>query len=302
MTRTTDVSDSGGQALRPLGFAGAVTRQFALLWVSRRPPLLALGMFAIVMLIEVWPSPLARLVKAWPFWLVLVGPVWALAVWHKEEPSSRRYMWSQPVDRAVHSLARVAAGLGWLWIACVALVGLGYLVALFDGNAGQLGHLGVASWVSLFTAPVIGYLAVSCLTVASDYPMRWLMGILLGPPLVLGVLDAWLGFADRMLAAVRPVAAWGITSVLVGPWTTDANRILVALEAADSAKIRFAFVESTWWMATILWAVGFGMVLFVLASRHPDGFHRRRRKVNQPDLMVIAGPTRAGRPGTPTFP
>lgn len=278
MTPTVNPSPLAPQPPHPLGFNRTAIRQFVLLWLSRRPLLLAVGAFAILLLIDVWPSPLARLLSAWPFWLVLGGPVWALAVWYNEEPSRRRYMWSQPVGRAAHSLARVASGLGWLWMTCGGLVGVGYLVALFDGDAAQFAQLRAASWVSLITAPAIGYLAVSCIAVASDYPLRWLLGLLLCPPLVLATLDAWLGLADRMIEAFQGVAAWDITSVLVGPWTTDTNRIRVALDATESPKMTFAFVESTWWMATALWMVGFGAILMVMASRHPDGFSRRRRR------------------------
>ncbi|NIU77485.1 MAG: hypothetical protein GWN71_29205, partial [Gammaproteobacteria bacterium] len=47
-----------------------------------------------------------------------------------------------------------------------------------DGEAWQLAEIGVGGWLNFFTGPLIGYLAVSILTVPSDYPIRWFFGLL----------------------------------------------------------------------------------------------------------------------------
>ncbi len=114
MERVTERSEP-----RPLGFGAAFVRQFGLLWSSRRPLLLMVALLALLVLAgDPWSTdPKARLFTFWPLWLVIVGPVWAFTVFSNEGPSARLYHWSLPVDRAAHTLARLAAGLAWLWIA-----------------------------------------------------------------------------------------------------------------------------------------------------------------------------------------
>jgi hypothetical protein len=138
---------------RPLDFGQALARQFALLWASRRPLLLGLALLAVLVLAgEPWSDDvLARLLTPWPVWLGLAGPVWAFAVFHNEGPSARMYHWSMPVNRTVHTLARLGAGILWLWLLLAGLVAVGAIMAVLAETI--LEPLLVGDW-GLFVAMV----------------------------------------------------------------------------------------------------------------------------------------------------
>lgn len=268
---------------RPIGFGGAFVRQFRLLWTSRRPLLLGVALLALLVLAgEPWSGDeKARLFTYWPIWLVLIGPAWAFAVFYNEGPSQRLYHWSLPTGRPQHTAARIAAGVAWLWLIFALLIAAGAMVAAADGDLWQFGEIGVAGWVNFFTGPLIGYLGVSALTVASDYPLRWFFGIIFAVPLTLSVLAEWLGLEELVRTLLKPLAdpQWGLFPVLVGGLGSAAARLDNTLRAAaspDFVATEPAAVEH-WWLATPLWVLLFAVLVVLLASRHPDTFPRLRR-------------------------
>lgn len=268
---------------RPVGFGGAFVRQFRLLWTSRRPLLLGVALLAILVLAgEPWSSDeKARLFTFWPLWLVLVGPVWAFAVFHNEGPSNRLYHWSLPTGRLQHTVARLAAGVAWLWLLFAILIGAGALMAAMDGDLWQFGEIGPAGWANLFTGPLIGYLAISALTVASDYPLRWFFGLIFLFPLTLSILDEWLGLDSLVETLLQPLVhdEWGVFPTMVGAFGSSVGALERTLEAmADpGATHRGAFVMENWWAATPLWVLLLTLLAGFLASRHPDTLPRLRR-------------------------
>jgi hypothetical protein len=270
-------------AHRPLGFGAAFSRQLGLLWSSRRPLLLVVALLALLVLSgEPWSSdPKARLFTLWPLWLTLVGPAWAFAVFYNEGPSSRLYHWSLPVGRAQHTLARVAAGLAWLWIAFAVLIAAGTLMALMDDALWQFSEISTAGWVNFFTGPLIGYLAVSLITVASDYPMRWFFGIVLVFPFTLSVLDEWLGLEAMVETILKPLTAedWGLGVALLGGLGTAVSELDNTLRAMADPEFysRGTFGVEYWWVATLLWTLIIGAAVVLLATRHPDRLPRLRR-------------------------
>lgn len=267
-------------AHQPVGFAGAVKRQFGLLWTSRRPLLLGIALLAVLALAgEPWSDdPTARLLAPWPIWLVLVGPVWAFAIFHNEGPSNRLYHWAAPVDRTLHTTARLTAGLLWLWLLYLGLVAVGVIMAGLDGNLAQLGQVGPSAWINLFTGPLLGYLLISFLTVASDYPIRWFFGIFFAVPFLLSLLDEWLGLEDLVEILLRPLAAegWGLFFVMVGRLGEEAMHISARLQGSEGWDPPFTVTH--WWPATVAWIVLLGLILVLLASRHPDRLPRLRRR------------------------
>lgn len=272
-----------GAVHRPLGFGEAVVRQLRLLWESRRPLLLGVALLALLGLAgEPWTTdPKMRLLKFWPLWLAVVGPVWAFAVFHHEGPSNRLYHWSMPVDRAQHTLARLVAGLVWLWVVCAVLIGVGIAMAAFDGNLWQLDSITAAAWVNFFTGPLLGYLAVSVLTVASDYPVRWFFGLLFVFPLTLSILDEWLGLGELVGVVLKPLASseWGLFPTMIAGLGSAVGALNDRLRAmADPTYVsKGNFVMDDWWLVTPLWALLIGGIVFFLASRHPDTLPRLRR-------------------------
>lgn len=269
-------------AYTPVGFGGAFVRQFKLLWSSRRPLLLGVGLLALLVLSgDPWLTNMkARLLTLWPLWLILIGPVWALTIFHKEGPSERLYHWSLPTDRAAHTLARVAAGAAWLWILFGMLLGAGALVATIDGDLWQLGVISTAGWVNFFTGPLLGYLLVSILAVSSDYPLRWLLGILFLVPLTLSLLVEWFGLEGVVDTLTRPLSSmdWGLMPVMVGGLGSAVNELEHALLAmADPGAARGGPDVTYWWAATPVWILILAGLLTLAASRHPDTLPRLRR-------------------------
>lgn len=268
---------------RPLGFGAAFTRQFGLLWRSRRPLLLGGALLGLLVLSgDPWADdPKTRLLTLWPLWLTIIGPIWAIAVFYNEGPSQRLYHWSLPVDRVQHTAARLAAGVAWLWILYVVLIGAGAVMGAMDGDLWQLGEVSAAGWVNFFTGPLLGYLAVSVLTVASDYPLRWFFGIMFGFPLLISTLKEWLGLDNVVDTLLKPLGEqdWGLLPVMVGGLGGTVTELQHTLRAmADPDVVTRGGIEvAYWWTATPLWILLFAAIVLAVASRHPDTLPRLRR-------------------------
>lgn len=268
----------------PVGFGTAFTEQFRLLWMSRRPLLMLLGMLGVLALAgEPWgDGPFARLLTPVFIWLVLIGPFWAFVVWHNEGPGNRLYFWSQPVSRTGHSLARVAAGAAWLVILYALLVLAGALFALFDGDLAHFAVPGFAAWVSLFTTPLAGYLIASILTVPSDYPIRWFLAFLFGVPIIVTFMVKAFGLGPALERWATPLLideTWGFLIAMFGPAAVAGERLgdFVAGEPTGGGGLREVVDYGSWWLNMLLWMLLFLAIVVLLARRHPDAFPRWRR-------------------------
>lgn len=265
------------ERIQPVGFGGAFSRQLRFLWASRRPLLLLAALLAILVIAgEPWADePMMRLLAAWWVWIIFVGPIWAFVVFHNEGPSSRLYFWSQPTGRTTHSLARIAAGLVWLWLALAALIVAGWLMGLVDGDAGQLAQIGLAGWVNFFTGPLIGYLGISVLTLPSDYPIRWFFGIDLVFVLTIVALVEGLGLEGPVKTALEPLwnESWGLAVTMVGGLAGSVAELEQALRLAQNPAYTGSSgfdAAGLWWIATPLWILFFAGLVALIATRHPD--------------------------------
>lgn len=279
MTHDSTAAPTDGAAYQPVGFGGAVARQLRLLWKSRRPLLLALGLIGLLVLAgEPWSDQeLARLLVLFPVWLAFTGPLWAFAVWYHEGPSNRLYFWAHPVSRTGHTLARLTAGLLWLWAVLLLLVAVGYVLALFDGNAEHFSAISAPGWVSLFTGPLIGYLMISVLAVASDYPIRWFLGILFGFPLLMSIFVEFLNLERPVRFLLRPLTEmWGLPISAFAPFAVDALQAQQAVQGSPTGA-ELPYDPALWWITMPLWALFWVAVVVLVARRHPDGFPRLRR-------------------------
>jgi hypothetical protein len=265
----------------PVAFGGAFVRQFRLLWWSRRPVLLMVALLAVLMLAgEPWvDESMTRLLLVTPVWLVFVGPIWAFAVFHNEGPANRYYHWSLPVGRTTHTLARLAAGAAWLWLLLALLVLIGVLVGAADGDAWQFREIALAGWFNLFTGPLIGYLGVSLLTIASDYPIRWFFALLLLVPLTLEAIADWLGLEALARTLVTPLESpvWGLGTVLIGALGTEVAALHAAIDDVEPSIFIRNFELANWWAFTPVWILLIAGLVVALASRHPDSLPRLRR-------------------------
>ena len=267
---------------RPVGFGGAVVEQFRFLWLSRRPILMVLGLLGILALSgEPWAdNPAARLFTLWPLWMVVVPPFWAFSVWHNEGPSNRLYLWSQPVSRSAQTLARVAAGALWLGVMYAALLAAGAIFAAFDGELAQFGVVGAIAWLSYFAGPLLMYTIVSVLALASDHPIRWFIALLFGVPIILSLLDEWLGLQDLVHMLLKPLSApWGIGASVLGPFVTAMAALDAYLDGREPGAGGMAefFDPAIWWVAMPLWLLLAVSAVIALAQRHPDRYPSLRR-------------------------
>ena len=261
----------------PVGFGGAFARQFRFLWTSRRPLLLAVALLAVLVLSgEPWTNhAMMRLLTPWPIWVVLVPVVWGFAVFHNEGPSGRFYFWSQPTGRSEHTLARIAAGLAWLWLMYALLIVAGWVLGVVDGDAWQMGEIGISGWVNFFTGPLIAYLAISVLTIPSDYPIRWFVGIIFVFPLLVSLFVEWLDMEDLVMRVLEPLANedWGLGITMVGGLVGDIERLELQLRAMQdpsfTATAQFDAAQA-WWAAMPSWTLVLVAVVVFIATRHPD--------------------------------
>lgn len=267
------------RAHEPVGFGGTFIRQLRLLWTSRRPLFLLVGAVGVLALAGApWGGGnSARLLVLWPVWVVFLGPVWALAIFNDEGPSNRMYHWSQPTARHSHTLARLAAGVVWLWVAYLLVIAAAFVFAAMDGHTWQLREIGLAAWLNFFTGPTIGFLAVSLLTVASDYAVRWLLGIVFLLPLVLGLLAEWLGILTVLERLATPLThpEWGLGVTLVGAFLANATTVLHTVTGSGDPGL--AAAPAAWPAATAVWIVGLGALVVFLTTVHPDRLPRLRR-------------------------
>ena len=270
------------QTHEAVGFGGAFVRQFKFLWMSRRPLLLAVAVLAVLVLAgEPWTSDSKmRLLTVWPIWLVIVPIFWAFAVFHNEGPDDRFYFWSLPATRWHQTLARVAAGLAWLWVVYAALILGGGVFGLIDGDAWQLAEIGLAGWVNYFSGPLLTYLVICMLTIPSNYPIRWFFGLIFLVPLIISIMDEWLELEDAIETVFQPLIneTWGLGVAMIGGLGTEISQLEHTLRrmANPAYEGTTQFDVGTWWTVTPLWMLLFVAIVAFIATRHPDTLPKLR--------------------------
>ena len=127
------------------------------------------------------PSRIQRLpvFDVFPF-LILIGALWPAIVWHGEGPSDREYHWSLPVVRANHDMVRVIAGALWRTLGVLAVEVFQVGTSILGGYGTQMAQLSLGTWINYVTGPLTMYLLVSALAIATDHPLRWLIGGVFG--------------------------------------------------------------------------------------------------------------------------
>jgi hypothetical protein len=237
----------------------------------------------------------------------LVGALLPIAVWAREERFGTGFLWTLPVDRRAHALARVLAGWTWL-MAAVALFVL-WLLALTVGSGGRVlpeetlqlltaplpasGPLDPASvravrWAphplliaAPFTAATASYLLASALALGSRHPLRWVIGgvlafllaAVMGQVASTALRASWL--ADAPWRALRPITegAYGLDALLTA--RTESLDTAVPLATGETLVVWTAVPQLAHWLtATLLWTALALLALWAAASRHRE---RRRR-------------------------
>lgn len=232
----------------------------------------------------------------------MAGLLLPLLVWRGEQRFGPGFLWTLPVDRRQHALAKVAAG--WVWLmAAVALLFLWLLALtlLSGGNplaeetlrmlpgaiaGGQgvdpaaLGSQRVAPqpllWLVPFTAASSTYVLASALMLGLRHPLRWLAGTVLGIFLVISVGQAvragWLVAGMERLLQTLFVGRYGLDALLTA--RTESLHTEVTLTTGETVGVWRALPHlGPWALATLLWLAAGLLALWVAASRHRE---RRR--------------------------
>jgi hypothetical protein len=230
----------------------------------------------------------------------IVGLLLPIVVWRGEERFGASFLWTLPVDRWRHALAKVFAGWVWLmggvalfvlWSLALTLLSGGNILAeetlrvlrSFSSASGTLDPAAVEIvrwtpepllWLAPFTSTTATYLLASALGLATRHPLRWIVGSVIGFFIVSGLGDTanaeWLGNALERLLYPLFEGPYGFDALLTARTTflnieatlSTGNRVEVWRELPDVGR---------WAMATLLWT-GAGLVtLWAAASRHREG-------------------------------
>jgi hypothetical protein len=186
----------------------------------------------------------------------LVGLLLPIVVWRGEQPFGANFLWTLPVDRRRHALAKVFAG--WVWlIGGVALFVLWSLALtlLSGGNILETVRRTpeLLLWLGPFTSATAMYLLVSALGLATRHPLRWIAGSVIGFSIVSNVGEA----ANALLEPL-----------IEGPYGLDA--LLTARTTFLNNEAALPDVGH-WATATLLWTSAGLISLLAAASRHREG-------------------------------
>jgi len=181
----------------------------------------------------------------------MAGVVRPFLAWHQQGPRSRGYLWSLPISRTRAHLARVAAGAVQVAVFSVATMVVAVLALTLAGRVSSLGVLTFASWISMITGPLTLYLLFSVATILSDRPVRVTVVVLVGFFTLFALTNA-LGFS----------AGYALLDAIVG----GALGYSTAISGGLIPPLAGAAVDSTWWLAALLW-LGIGAVAVYAAAR-----------------------------------
>ncbi|WP_309893775.1 hypothetical protein [Archangium sp.] len=230
----------------------------------------------------------------------VAGLLLPIGVWKGEERFGPGFLWTLPVDRRQHALAKVCAG--WVWLmGAVALLVLWMLVISFltGGNflAEETLHLlssrevptqGTLDpraletvrwtprpvlWLVPFTAATATYVLASALALGLRHPLRWIIGTVLGALLMGAFTEAanveWLATVSQPLLEPLYLGPYGFDALLTA--RTETLRTETTLSTGETVPIWLGLPDlGQWAVATLLWT-GAGLVaLWAAASRHRE--------------------------------
>lgn len=230
----------------------------------------------------------------------LLGLVFPIATWMEEERLGSGFIWTLPVDRRCHAVAKVLAGWVWLiaavaalvfWLLALTLLSGGSLVAeeslrlvpLMPAPAGALLDASAIQtvtwipkpilWLVPFTAATGMYLLASALVLGTRYPLRWMVGTTLALYLFVGVSSGanaeWLPPAPGRLLTGLFDGPYGLDTLLTA--RTGSLKTEAILSTGERVVVWRGLPDlGQWAAATLLWT-GAGLVaLGVAASRHRE--------------------------------
>ena len=227
----------------------------------------------------------------------LLLPIW---VWRGEERFGASFLWTLPVDRRRHALARVFAGWVWLmggvalfvlWSLALTLLSGGNILA--EETLRVLGSLSSSAsrtldpaavetvrwtpapllWLAPFTSASATYLLASALGLGTRHPVRWIAGSVIGFFIASSVGDAanavWLNNALERVLEPLFEGPYGFDALLTA--RTTFLKVEATLSTGDRVAVWRTLPDvGQWATATLLWT-GAGLVtLWAAASRHRE--------------------------------
>ena len=233
----------------------------------------------------------------------MVGALLPIGVWKGEDRFDAAFLWTLPVDRRRHALAKVCAGWVWLMAAVAFFVFWFLLLAFFTGGnvlGDQMlrvlpsavvpppGTLDPAAlrvvrwspdaflWVVPFTSATGAYLLASALALGSRHPLRWILGIFFGVFLASAIGAAthveWLKFGPSRLWATVHAGPYGLDALLTA--RAESLEELVTLSNGKAIGAWQGLPDlGHWATATLLWISAGLLSVWAAASRHRE---RRR--------------------------
>jgi hypothetical protein len=232
----------------------------------------------------------------------VVGLLFPLFVWKDHDRFGTGFLWSLPVDRRRHALARVMAGWLWLmtglvaftlWLLGVCLLSGGSILAaetLRVLPSSAFTHQALSPenlrsvlwspnpllWLVPFTAATGTYLLASALALAVRHPLRWVAGAVLAVFLVAAVGHAaaagWLiRLPEKQLGSLLN-GTYGLDALLTA--RTESLKIDTTLTTGETVVVwRDLPTLGQWLTATLIWTTAGMLCLWAASARHGE---RRR--------------------------
>lgn len=237
----------------------------------------------------------------------LAGALLPIGVWMGEERFGGGFLWTLPVDRRGHALAKVCAGWVWLMAAVAVLVLWLLVLALVSGGnvlgeetlrfippadvppSGVIDPAAVRSvrwrpepilWLTPFTSATAVYLLASALLLGVRHPLRWIVGTALGFVLVTAAFNEIGAAANSHPLALAPsyllqwlvYGRYGLGTLLIAG--TESLRLDTTDTNGDLTAVWTGLPDpGPWAVATLLWTGAGLLALWAAASRHRE---RRR--------------------------
>ncbi len=233
-----------------------------------------------------------------------LGLLVATGTWFGDDRIGSGFLWTLPVDRRSHALARVFAG--WVWLMGVVMLSVLWLLAVsvltggsvmaeeslrlissparaFSFPAGDTLDAGAVQtvqwtptpilWLVPFAAATGVYLIASAMALGMRQPVRWVGGIVLAVYLVAGlgqeVYANWPATAPgRVLQGVFD-GRYGLDALLTA--RTGSLKTEATLTTGERVVVWRTLPDlGHWAVATLLWT-GAGLIaLIAAASRHRE--------------------------------
>lgn len=229
----------------------------------------------------------------------LAGLLLPMAVWSGEKRFGEGFLWTLPVDRRAHALAKVGAGWVWLmagvgifvlWLLALTLVSGGNVLGAetlrmipADPHPGPRldpGTLRTAVWrpqpvlwLVPFTAATGTYLLSSAGVLGTRHPFRWVAGVVLGLFLLVTASDAanadGLAQMPEQLLTMLVGGRYGLEAFLIA--STHTIKVETPLATGEVVVVWRGLPDpGQWARATLLWTALGLAALWAAAARHRE--------------------------------